>query len=156
MNEGPEYVVYLGARDWRHPSWRGGFYPDDLPEDWMRAFYATQFSCVWLDAGQRRRDDFDEVLHAWLTETPASFRLLLEPMTDGRLDGAARPTDGRVIHCAGPEADRVIWFDRSSDMRALSERIQSALRHPPLYLLSRDNDLGMVERVKTLLQLLGL
>lgn len=156
MNVEPGYVIYLGTKGWRHPGWRGGFYPTDLPEDWMRAFYATQFSCVWLDAEEQRRTDFYEGLRAWLTETPPSFLLLLEPMSDGNADTMPSPDEGRVIACSGHYADRVIWFDRSTDMRALTERIQSALGHSPLYLLSRDNDLGMVERVKTLLQLLGL
>lgn len=156
MMRGPEYVVYLGARDWRHPQWRGGFYPDDLPENWMRPFYATQFSCVWLGAEQRRQVDFSDQLDTWLAETPDSFRLLLESSGDDALDAAALARNERVIVCAGPQASRVIWFDRASDLRALTEQIRASLQDPPAYLLCRDNDLGMVERVKTLLQLLGL
>lgn len=156
MTGGPEYDVYLGACDWRHPGWRGGFYPDDLPEDWLRAFYATQFSCVWLDAGQQRRADFSDQLAAWLAETPDSFRVLLEQAGADEAEAAAMPGSDRVMICSGPRAGRLIWFDRTSDLRALTERIRAALQDPPVYLLSRDNDLGMVERVKTLLDLLGL
>lgn len=156
MHNGLDYLVYLGTRDWRHPGWRGAFYPDDLPEDWLRAFYATQFSCVWLAAEQQSRSDFGEELRSWLAETPDSFRLLLEPLAHGQASAAVDTTGGRVIVCTGPEADRLVWFDRASDLRTLTLRIQSALQQPPVYLLSRDNDLGMVERVKTLLHLLGL
>lgn len=151
----PEYLVYLGASDWLHPGWQGGFYPEDLPEDWRRAFYATQFSCVWLDAGRQRQPDFETQLAAWLTETQAGFRVLLERAAGDQAD-APPPDDERVIVCDGPRAGQVIWFDRGSDLRDLAERIRAALQTPPVYLLSRDNDLGTVERVKTLLQLLGL
>lgn len=121
------YMVYLGTRDWRHPEWVGPFYPPDMPEDWQLAYYAGQFSCVWLE---------EAVPDAWREEAPAGFRFLT----------AAAP----------PEPDRVLWFDKNSDLRALTGRVNAAAQDPPLYLISRDNDLAGVERVRTLLGLLGL
>jgi hypothetical protein len=155
MNPRSEYLAYLGARGWRHPAWERVFYPADLPGDWQLAFYATQFSCVWLDAEQLPQEQPGEHLATWLAETPDSFRFLLEP-TGEQAQALASQGEGRVIICGQQEVQRLIWFDRTTDLRVLSEQIRGAHEDPPVYLLSRDNDLGMVERVRTLLELLGL
>ncbi|MFP5411245.1 MAG: hypothetical protein ACLGG6_09725, partial [Gammaproteobacteria bacterium] len=42
--------VRVGAVGWEHPHWLGGFYPDDLPPDWMLSYYNTQFQAVYLPA----------------------------------------------------------------------------------------------------------
>lgn len=133
MNEagGTDYTVYLGMRDWRHPDWVGPFYPPDMPEDWQLAYYAGQFSCVWLEEAVE-----GAVPDAWREEVPAGFRFLT----------AAAP----------PEPGRVLWFDKDADLREITARVNAAVQDPPLYLISRDNDLAGVERVRTLLGLLGL
>lgn len=43
-------LVLAGAVNWAHPAWQGGFYPDDLPDDWLLPYYNTQFQAVYLPA----------------------------------------------------------------------------------------------------------
>jgi hypothetical protein len=56
---------------------RDTFYPDDLPEDWRLAYFATQFPGVlvpgdlWLRAAPG-------VFSAWADETPSHFRFYLD------------------------------------------------------------------------------
>lgn len=150
-----EYVVYLGTRDWRHEPWVGGFYPEDMPEDWRFAFYATQFSCVWLEAAQWRGAAPDEV-RTWLEEAPEGFRFLLQRAPG--VGPAPLPDVWASDRCVSLEEEdgHIVWFDPGSDLRVVSERVRGAGPDGPVYLLSRDNDLAAVERVRTLLELLGI
>lgn len=156
MTEHSEYLVYLGARDWRQPGWAGGFYPSDMPEEWRLSFYATHFSCVWLDEPAWRTVD-PASLQGWLHDVPDGFRFLLaagDASTATHPPGI--PVSESILLCSDRQMPRLVWFDRDTDLRDLAARIQSARHDPPLYLLSRDNDLGRVEQVRTLLELLGL
>ncbi|HRH82242.1 MAG TPA: DUF72 domain-containing protein [Thiobacillaceae bacterium] len=148
------YVVYVGTRDWRHASWEGVFYPADMPADWRLAFYCTQFSCVWLAAEQWRGAAPDEV-RAWLDEVPEGFLFLLEAAPGLAAENVPEVWAADRCRPLGGDDVRIAWFDKGSDLRGLTERVRAALPDEPIFLLSRDNDLGAVERVKTLLELLG-
>lgn len=148
-----EYVVFLGARDWRHAAWLEHFYPEDMPEDWRLTFYATQFSCVWLEWDSWRNGDWG-VFDNWLEDTPRGFRFLLEAGPGGDSQDLVPLRHAQRIHVLSRGDERIVWFDKDSDLRILTERLRGA--DAPLYLLSRDNDLAGVERIKTLLELLGL
>jgi len=89
------YIVYLGAVGWRQEAWRGGFYPEDLPEDWQLSFYNTQFRCVYLPAEYWRNASDEEVAN-WLQDTREGFRFVLGTADRGcrgsppaRLDASA-------------------------------------------------------------------
>jgi hypothetical protein len=45
---------------------------------------------------------------------------------------------------------------RSTNLRTLGEQIREPGREGMIWLISRDADLGQIERVRTLLELLGL
>ena len=36
----------IGAYGWKHENWSGGFYPDDLPQDWQLTYSSNAFNCV--------------------------------------------------------------------------------------------------------------
>ncbi|MEW6445372.1 MAG: DUF72 domain-containing protein [Pseudomonadota bacterium] len=70
-------MIALGAWDWRHADWVGGFYPEDLPPDWRLTFYANEYDAVGL-----RAEDWllpaPGVLRDWVEDTREGFRFLLE------------------------------------------------------------------------------
>lgn len=38
----------IGAVNWTHAKWQGGYYPDDMPTEWQLDFYSNQFNSVLL------------------------------------------------------------------------------------------------------------
>lgn len=142
--------VLLGAQGWDWPAWDQDFYPADMPPEWRLTFYNTQFPCVYLPAAQWRGLT-DEALGQWAEDTHDQFLFLLEGEP-----GSAVPTPLRDKALCIPAKDgRIIWFDGQSDLKSLA----TLLKHRdggPRILLSRDGDLSQLERVRTLLGLLGL
>ena len=137
--------VYLGLAEWGDKI--PGLYPDELPEEWREAYYATRFSCVWLS--KSTCDSLtNDVAEAWLADTPDSFRFEVE-------SGSVIPEPLRSR--ATDEGDAVLWFDAGTDLAALSTELRRRSEADAnVYLFSRDNDLAQVEQVRTLIQLLGL
>ncbi|QCU89614.1 hypothetical protein [Thiomicrorhabdus sediminis] len=73
--------IQIGTLGWQHESWQGGFYPEDMPEDWQLDFYANQFHCLlvpeptwlaWTD------DDLADVLQS----LPEKFALYLQVVSE--------------------------------------------------------------------------
>ncbi|AAZ97854.1 hypothetical protein Tbd_1901 [Thiobacillus denitrificans ATCC 25259] len=145
-------LVLVGAVDWVHPAWRGQFYPEGLPDDWLLSYYNTQFEAVYL-AAERWRDVSPATWAQWLADTQDGFHFILET--------AARapyvPASGRVVVAdAAWEAKHVSWLDAQPDLRALAARItQHAARAEPLFVFSRSGDLARLEQVKSLKEVLG-
>lgn len=69
-------TIALGAWGWQHPEWRGGFYADDLPEDWRLTFYSNEFDAVGLFAAGWMNPSLDE-LAQWIEDTHEGFRFHL-------------------------------------------------------------------------------
>lgn len=69
-------TIALGAWDWRHESWQGVFYPQDLPLDWQLTFYANEFDAVGLPTAAWLNPPLAE-LESWLENTQAGFRFHL-------------------------------------------------------------------------------
>jgi hypothetical protein len=148
----PNQLVFVGASNWAHPAWHGGFYPADLPDDWLLSYYNTQFQAVYLPASVW--GGVSETAWAqWLSETQEGFCFVLEP-TDGAI---AQPASERVF-LATPAwaADHVWWLDEVPDLRALAQRItQQAAKGEPLFVFSRSGDIGLLQQVNTLRQVMG-
>ena len=73
----PEAPLRIGARGWRHPGWKAGFFPDDLPEEWRLGYYANEFSAVLLPA-ERWLAVGEAELEEWAEEVHEGFRFVLE------------------------------------------------------------------------------
>ncbi len=146
------YLVHHGAVGWHHPHWLGRFYPEDLPEDWMLTFYNTQFRAVFVPHAQWSAMGV-EGFEQWLRDTHAGFRFVLEagPAPAGE---AARILGERLGLVASAEDPRLLWFDATTDLKALA--LEIGTRTKPLYLFSRDADLERLEQVHNLLELMGL
>jgi hypothetical protein len=147
------YLVCSGAVNWAHPEWRGSFYPEDLPDDWMLSYYNTHFQAVYL-----RRADWQSATGStwarWLYETQDNFVFLLEPATTSQ---AGIPVSERIL-LASPEwsEDHLWWLDENFDLRALSQRISSqAARGETLFVISRSGDLQKLQAVDELRQVMG-
>lgn len=145
-------LVLAGAVNWAQPAWRGAFYPDDLPDDWLLPYYNTQFQAVYLPASVWQAVS-ETTWAQWLHDTQEEFYFVLEP-GDGT---AVKPASERVLLAIPAwEANHVWWLDDSPDLRALAQRItRQAAMGEPLFVFSRSGDLGLLEQVRTLKQLMG-
>ena len=159
MPQNPTYSCYLGAHGWQHAHWQGRFYPEDLPSDWQLAYYNNFFSCVYL-AHAEWSSAPTETWRTRLDDMQPQFRLLLE-MPAG-LEANARDILGLLEpHIAlqvdpGAAPKELIWFDRHSELKPLAQTIDAVRASAPsVYLISRDGDLGKIEQVQTLIEVLG-
>jgi uncharacterized protein YecE (DUF72 family) len=146
------HLVLVGAVHWLHPEWRGHFYPEGLPEDWMLSYYNTQFQAVYLPAAVWRRADA-AIWSRWLDETQASFMFVLEPADPG----IEIPASDRV-RLATPawSSAHLWWLEETPDLRALARRVtQHAEQGEQLFVFSRSADLAQLAQVNTLKQVMG-
>ncbi|MDP2833689.1 MAG: DUF72 domain-containing protein [Pseudomonadota bacterium] len=143
--------VALGADGWDRPEWSDAFYPPDMPEAWRLTYYNTQFDCVFLAAQVWRQADA-AVYEAWAADTHEHFLFLLE---GARPEALPEELAGRARGISRDDP-RLLWFDRQTSLKTLAAQLAPLGNEAPLYLLSRDGDLGQVERVRTLLELMGL
>lgn len=143
-------AVLLGALGWAWPEWEQGFYPEDMPTDWRLTFYNTQFNCVFLPASQWRQAA-DGVVEQWAEDTHDQFLFLLEGEQGMAIPS---PLQGKAL-CISAQDERISWFDGKSDLKQLAEDLKQ-WKGGPLFLISRDGNLPQVERVRTLLGLLGM
>ena len=146
---GPAREVLLGARGWRWRQWVNAFYPAEMPLEWRLAFYNTQFDCVFLPAEMWRRATRRQ-LAQWAEDTRDQFVFLLEGGVETSIPEEIRH---RAL-CLQAQDARITWFDGQSDIRLLAAVLEQ-VREGPHFLLSRDGDLRQLERVRTLLQLMG-
>ena len=147
MNENPS--VRLGASGWINPAWQGSFYPVDMPEDWHLTFFNTQFNCVYLDQSFWRNAHAEEWAR-WHADTHEMFLFLLEgdgPVPDELV--------GKTLMIQ-PDDASILWFSRESSLRELATSLSAGAIGKPFYLISQDGDLGQIERVATLLEVMGL
>ncbi len=69
--------VLIGTSGFSYPAWRGGFYPEKLPETKMLGYYAGHFRAVEINNSFYRMPTA-EVLGRWAGETPPEFRFALK------------------------------------------------------------------------------
>ncbi len=145
-------LVSVGAAGWDRPEWRGSFYPDDLPVDWLLPYYNAHFQAVYLPFAAWQAAT-DENWSRWLDDTDADFVFVLEPGGPSpRL-----PRSARVV-LAVPDwaAAHLWWLEDAPDLRALAQCIgQHAATGEPLFVFSRQGDLARLEQVANLRQVMG-
>ena len=64
--------ILIGTSGWSYRSWRGPFFPDDLPARKHLEFYAQHFRSTELN-GVFYRTPTEEAVEAWAERTPADF-----------------------------------------------------------------------------------
>lgn len=144
--------VLVGGVTWTYPEWHGRFYPDDLPDDWVLSYYNTQFQAVFLP-GAIWQSVSESLWLEWLNDTQDGFYFVLE--SAGEAVGI--PTSERVL-LASPAwiNEHVWWLDDAPDLRALAQRITRQVdAGEPLFVFSRSGDLGLMQQVNQLKQVMG-
>lgn len=148
---GTTHFLYLGAVDWRQPAWRGGFYPDDLPEDWLLPYYNSHFKSVYLTADTARQAG-EQDWSTWLNDTLDDFVFIVECESDLALPESPK------VRCVEPAwvSRHVCWLEDAGDLRALAQRISGhAATGEALFLFSRQGNLARLRQVAELRQVMG-
>lgn len=76
----------IGTQGWMHENWIGGFYAEDMPEDWFLDFYSNQFYCVLVESSEWLKWDealLEEMSDALEDETFAIYLKLEATLTSG-------------------------------------------------------------------------
>ncbi|HVV16904.1 MAG TPA: DUF72 domain-containing protein [Polyangia bacterium] len=69
--------LLIGTSGFSYTAWRGGFYPEKLPEAKMLAYYAGIFPAVEINNSFYRMPTA-ELLGRWAAETPPGFKFALK------------------------------------------------------------------------------
>jgi hypothetical protein len=143
--------VKLGALDWRFPAWKTTFYPVDMPDEWQLTYFNTQFNCVFLPREVWRSAVSAD--HAqWCADTHDQFLFLLEA---GAADVAPAALRDKALALAQSD-QRILWFDQDTSLKVLAAALSGTQGEVPQFLISRDGNLEQMERVSTLLEVMGL
>lgn len=70
-------IVRAGTSGFSYKEWKGPFYPEDLKNDAMLAYYADRFGSVEINNTFYRMPS-EKVLAQWAAEVPGSFRFVLK------------------------------------------------------------------------------
>lgn len=68
---------WVGTSGYNYQEWKGTFYPDDLPDKQMLAFYGGQFTSVEINYTFYRMPT-NRILTNWAAEVPDRFRFALK------------------------------------------------------------------------------
>jgi uncharacterized protein YecE (DUF72 family) len=123
-------TLYVGTSGFAFPQWKGAFYPSDLKDREMLAFYATRFRSVEINY-TFRRDPARRTLEAWTTATPESFRFVLK--ANQSITHYRRLTDPEraiaFLETAAPLGDRLgpILFQCPPNMKRDPGRLEAFL-----------------------------
>jgi uncharacterized protein YecE (DUF72 family) len=71
------HSVLAGTSGFSYPAWRGTFYPEDLPERQMLAFYAGALDTVEINHTFHRLPT-PALLTGWAAQVPSTFRFALK------------------------------------------------------------------------------
>jgi hypothetical protein len=143
-------MVRLGAQGWTFPAWSESFYPAGMPEEWQLTFFNTQFNCVFLERGKWQQPSSEQMAQ-WHADTHAQFRFLLESDDAGEMPAELAE---KAVPMRRSDAG-IVWFDRATSLKGLAGRLATGAG-APLYVISQDGDLEQLERVATLLEVMGL
>jgi uncharacterized protein YecE (DUF72 family) len=69
--------LYTGTSGFAYKEWKGAFYPEDVRNDGMLAYYATQFRAVEINNSFYRMPA-EKTLAQWSEQVPPHFRFVLK------------------------------------------------------------------------------
>ena len=112
--------LMVGTVGWNHGDWVGGYYPDDMPDEWRFGYYSNDFRAV-LVPGDHFTDAQLSVVDDWLEDCDESFRFVVEIPTDllpesacdrlteflDRLAGLGGRAAGYYIDLSAVDLDRI-------------------------------------------------
>ena len=144
-------IVRLGALDWRFPAWREAFYPAGMPQEWQLTYFNTQYNCTFLEQAVWQQASVAEMTQ-WYADTHERFRFLLEADATQTLPPELAD---KALLISRSDA-RIVWFSRDTPLKALAEKLSPETAGSVQYLISQDGNLEQLERVATLLEVMGL
>jgi len=160
MRETPTYQFHVGSAGWDHAAWAGSFYPDDLPPEWRLSYYNNYFTCSYLSYEEWSQQN-PATLAQWVEDTLERFCFVLQLPRGGAAPGDAHklellaPRTGLSIE-EGATSPRLLWFDAGDDLKSMAQRLRElAQSASPIFIVSRDRDLAAMNRVNTLLEVMG-
>lgn len=128
--------ILTGTSGWQYKEWQGSFYPEDLPQDRMLAYYAERFPSVEVNNTFYRLPK-EDVLRRWAATVPDGFRFVLKASRrithNARLrEGALDPLD-YLLRTASALGDRLgpILFQLPPNLKKDTDRLASFLEHLP-------------------------
>src|SRR5215204_3337475 len=71
------HKLYTGTSGFAYKEWKGSFYPADLPESKMLAYYAENFGAVEINNTFYRMPS-EKVLQDWAAQVPEHFQFVLK------------------------------------------------------------------------------
>ncbi len=113
-------LLHIGTSGFSYKEWKGSFYPADLPQAKMLAFYAERFSTVEINNTFYRMPN-EGTLAGWTRQVPAAFRFVLK--------APQRITHQKKLADAGDDVRRL--FDAAA---ALGDHLGPVLFQLPPYL----------------------
>lgn len=70
-------TVYVGTSGYSYKSWKGSFYPEDLPDKEMLRYYGERFRSVEINNTFYRMPS-EKVLTSWYDQAPGGFAFVLK------------------------------------------------------------------------------
>lgn len=160
MRETPTHQYHVGSAGWDHAEWAGSFYPEDLPPEWRLSYYNNFFTCSYLSYSEWSQQD-PATLAQWVEDTLERFRFVLELPRGGAAPGDAHrlellaPRTGLLIE-EGAFPPQLLWLDAEQDLKSLAQRLRDlAQSASAIFIVSRNHDLAAMNRVNTLLEVMG-
>ncbi|WP_455204654.1 DUF72 domain-containing protein [Kaarinaea lacus] len=171
LQKAPLPQILFGLRGWRHPQWIGGFYPEDMPEEWWISYYSNEFRSVLVPQEYFYNTSADQV-QSWIDDTDKQFvffaemplslpwqvtEQLLQPLTP-QLGGLIVDTEKfqgldvnnteAILHQAAIIGPLITdWSRVSATMKPLMQNVQAGCywRHPQQSLSRCDGASAVVE-----------
>lgn len=143
-------AIQIGSLGWSNPAWFESFYPADMPEEWRLTYFNTQFNCVFLERAFWQQASSSE-WGQWYEDTHEKFLFLLE----GEVLSPPEELKEKALMIQ-PDDARILWFARETSLKELAAALSGNSGVAPRFLISRDGDLGQLDRVATLLEVMGL
>jgi hypothetical protein len=124
--------IWIGARGWRHESWVGDFYPEDMPHEWWLAYYSNEFDSV-LVPWEYLKDAHPDTLQIWIEEANERFAFFIELSLSASKDLVVK-----VLEALGPRLGGILLNDITnqdeitSDVLAAADWIEIAKAFAPI------------------------
>lgn len=130
--------LYAGTSGWAYPTWKSGFYPDDLPSRGFLHHYAARLTSVEVNYTFRTLPA-ESQLQGWLDATPPGFRFSFkapQSITHFQRLRASRRNVTEFITALEPArtASKLgpLLFQLPPNFKADTKRLKIFLAMPPL------------------------
>lgn len=88
--------IQLGACDCLGPDWLDGFYPDDLPRDWLLDYYANEYPIVCLHV--ERWEELRGLGLDWPEQLTGFIEITREALREPAILSALPPARALIVH----------------------------------------------------------